>query len=95
MKINESKIRQIIREESRALLGEAADPHYFSDEYESQDEDPNFFDDESDDDSMLSEPDEDVGDDYKVMEDLVYAYDDLINSGYNKQDILNFIIKHL
>ena len=151
MKINESKIRQIIREESRALLGESdsvkgatfhkdpvtgkwvtggedfpgeggraamrtkepkilsvgnpdflkrkfesENPNYFSDEYESQDEDPNFFDDGSDEseyDSTLDGHNEEM--DYRGMEDLTGAYDDLINDGYSKQDILDFIIKHL
>lgn len=96
MKINERRIRQIIREESRALLGEAENPNYFSDEYESQDEDPNFFDDGSDEseyDSTLDGHNEET--DYRGMEDLTGAYDDLINDGYSKQDILNFIIKHL
>jgi len=93
MKINERKIRQIIREESRALLGEAENPNYFSDEYESQDEDPNFFDDESDYDPTLDGHNEEM--DHRGMEELVAAYDDLINSGYNKQDILNFIMKEL
>ena len=93
MKINERKIRQIIREESRALLGEAENPNYFSNEYESQDEDPNFFDDESDYDPTLDGHNEEM--DHRGMEELVAAYDDLINSGYNKQDILNFIMKEL
>ena len=93
MKINERKIRQIIREESRALLGEAENPNYFSDEYESQDEDPNFFDDESDYDPTLDGHNEEM--DHRGMEELTAAYDDLINSGYNKQDILNFIMKEL
>jgi len=102
MKINERKIRQIIREESRALLGEAENPNYFSDEYESQDEDPNFFDDESDYDPnydpTLDYPTLDVHNeemDHRGMEELTAAYNDLINSGYNKQDILNFIMKEL
>jgi hypothetical protein len=93
MKINERKIRQIIREESRALLGEAENPNYFSDEYDSQDEDPNFFDDESDYDSTLDGHNEEM--DHRGMEELTAAYDDLINSGYTKQDILNFITKEL
>ena len=96
MKINERRIRQIIREESQALLGEAENPHYFSDEYESQDEDPNFFDDGSDEseyDSTLDGHNEEM--DYRGMEELTAAYDDLINSGYDKQEILDFIIKHL
>ena len=93
MKINESKIRQIIREESRSLMSEAENPHYFSDEYENQDEDPNFFDDGSDDESMLDDHDEDI--DYATMDALTAAYDDLINDGYTKQEILDFIIKHL
>jgi hypothetical protein len=94
MRITESRIKQIIKEEARrSLLGEAENPNYFSDEYESQDEDPNFFDDESDYDSTLDGHNEEM--DYRGMEELVVAYDDLINSGYSKQEILNFIMKQL
>lgn len=82
MKINERRIRQIIREESRALLGEAENPNYFSDDY-----DPTL------DYPTLDGHNEEM--DHRGMEELVAAYDDLINSGYNKQDILNFIMKEL
>jgi len=97
MRITESRIKQIIKEEARrSLLGEAENPNYFSDEYESADEDPNFFDDGSDEsgyDSTLDGHNEEM--DYRGMEELVVAYDDLINSGYSKQEILNFIMKQL
>lgn len=93
MRITASRMRRIIKEEAGRLLAEAENPYYFSDEGEGEDEDPNFFDDGSDDNDMLNEPDE--GFDFRGMEDLVGAYDDLINAGRSKQEIIDFITKNL